>query len=256
MSNRWRVPARLAVTAIVAAFAVAALAGTAAGQSQGGSVKATGSRGHVGLGLSPSLMKSARWIRLKDGKQVYGVPLSIRVSHGKVLAHPAAYGNCVYCAPRRNAGSGMCMSSYPNTQGSYVFQYTCTNAANQEWIYAIGADYEPYIFAYNANNLCLNNFQDQFSNGSLMALWSCNSASAPMWFGVGVSNYSGYYLIHLFKSFGTWSNQCVTVLPNRPSDSPVEQWLCDKSSQWQAFSGPTDAVDPPEGGGPPEWTGE
>ena len=179
--------------------------------------------------------------------------MQVNVRKGKVLAHPAAYGNCVYCFQSQNAGSGMCMSSYPNSQGSYVDQYSCTNAANQEWILATWTDNMPYLFAYNAPGLCLNNFQFQFSNGARMALWSCNSNSTAMWFDMGISNYANYYLIHLYKSFGTWSNQCVTVLPGRPSGSAVEQWTCDKTSVWQAFTGSTSPVAIGEAS-PPEWS--
>jgi hypothetical protein len=243
MFSRCRAPTRLAIAVIVTGFAVAAFAGTAAGHGQGGAVH-TATTAHVGLGLSPSLMKSARWITLKDGKRVYGVPMTVRVSGGKLLAHPASYGGCGYCTARVNYGSGMCMSSYPNSQGSGVDQFSCNNSANQEWVYATLTDGEPYLFAYNSNNLCLNNYGFSFSNGNQMALWSCDSSSTSMWFGAGASNYGGYDLIHLFQGFGTWSHQCLTVLPGRPSGSAVEEWTCDKTSVWQAFSGLWTAIGP------------
>jgi hypothetical protein len=244
MFSRSRAPTRLAIVVIVAGLVAAPLAGTAAGHSQAGAVQ-TKAPAHIGLGLSPSLMKSARWITLKDGTKVYGVPMTIKVSGGKLLAHPASFGNNPYATARVNYGSGMCMSSYPNTQGSGVDQFAYNNSANQEWIYATYTDNEPYLFAYNANNLCLNNFGFSFSNGNQMALWSCSSSSIAMWFGAGASNYGGYELIHLFQSFGAWSHQCVTTLPGRPSGSAVEEWTCDKTSVWQAFSGLWDPPSPP-----------
>jgi hypothetical protein len=238
-----------AIAVVVAGLAVAAFAGTAVGHSESGA-KAKAAA-HVGLGLSPSLMKSARWITLRDGQRVYGVPLTIRVSGGKLLAHPASYGGCAYCSAHANYGSGQCMSSYPNTQGSPIEEYTCNNSANQEWVYASYTDNEPYLFAYNTNHLCLNNYGFSFSNGNKMALWSCSSGSVAMWFGAGASNYSGYELIHLFASYQKWSNQCVTVLPNRPAGSAVEEWTCDRGSTWQAFNGLWDGLAPPGAGDRP-----
>lgn len=248
--SRSRAPARLTIVVIVAGLAVAALTSTAVGHGQGNAGKANPSA-HVGLGLSPTVMKSARWITLKTGKRVYGVPVTVKISGGKLLAHPASYGACAWCSARVNRGSGMCMSSYPNTQGQAIEQYTCNNSPNQEWVYALGADYEPYLYAANTKNLCLNNYGFSFSNGNQMALWSCNSTSTAMWFGAGASNYSGYLLIHLFKAFGTWSLQCVTVLPNRPPGSAVEEWTCDKTSVWQAFSGQWEPGSPNDVGGGP-----
>lgn len=239
-----RVSTRLAIAVVVAGLAVMGLTSSALGQSHGAT--RAGARGPAVTKMSPGFMKSARGITLRNGEKVFGVRVVVKLSGGKMVARPASFGSCQYCSLRQNLGSGMCMSSYPNQQGHEVDQFACNGgAANQQWIYATYTDGEPYLFAYNANHLCLNNYGFSFSNGNKMALWSCNSASTAMWFGAGGSNWNGWLLVHLFSSFGTWSHQCVTTLPGRSSGAPIEEWTCDKTSSWQAFSGLWDALSPP-----------
>jgi hypothetical protein len=237
--RRGRAYARLAVVLVAASLAVMVFAGTAIGHGTE-PVKA-GASPTVAANLTPSLMKHARWIRLRDGKRVWGVPLTVKVSAGKLMAHPASYGNCIWCTSHNNLGSGMCISSYPNTQGPNVSEYGCNGSANQEWVYAAYTLNEPYLFAYGSNsNLCLNNYGGGFSNGNRIGLWSCNASAPSMWFGAGGSDWNGWLLLHLFKAFGTWSNQCVTTLPGAASGGPIDQWTCNIGSSWQAWGGDWD----------------
>jgi hypothetical protein len=238
-----RGPVRLAVVVVVAGLAVAAFAGSAVGHGDH-AARSDAARG-AALGVPPSLMKSARWITLRDGKRIRGVPLTIGLSRGRLVVQPRSYGNCAYCHSHNNRGSGMCMSSYPNSQGSGISEYGCNGGPNQEWVYAVYTDNEPYLFAYNANNLCLNNLGGGFSNGNRIGLWSCNSGAPSMWFGAGGSDWNGWLLLHLFSGFQTWSYQCVTTLPGRGNGGPIDQWTCDRGSTWQAWGGDWGAVSAP-----------
>lgn len=235
--NAVRLASRLAVGIAVAGLVITIATGSAIARSRP-DIRGDSSAS-AQTSASAGIMKSARWITLRDGRKVWGVPLSLRLNRGRIDAHAASWGTCYYCSERANLGSGMCMSSYPNVQGPYVSEYDCNNSANQEWIYVTETDYMPYLVAYNSNNLCLNNWGFGFSNGNRMGLYSCNSASIAMWFvaeGSDWENY-GYYLLHLYQAFGTPSNQCVTTLPGRPSGGPVDEWTCDPGSSWQAWGG-------------------
>ena len=235
------VPTRLVAVIVVATLAATVSAGSAAGH-------ASRPRTDLGLGatlgISPGLMKSARWITLRDGKRVFGVPVTFGVSHRRLVTRPRSYGNCMMCATHKNLGSGMCISSYPNSQGSGINEYGCNGDANQQWVYALYTDGMPYLFAYNTNNLCLNNLGGGFGNGYRIGLWSCNSGAASMWFGVGGSDWNGWLLVHLYNGFASWSHQCMTTLPGRGNGGPIDQWTCDRGSTWQAWGGDWSANSP------------
>jgi hypothetical protein len=122
-------------------------------------------------------------------------------------------------------------------------QYYCNGSANQEWIYE--TPNEGYIRAYNTSGdgLCLNNWGYSFANGNRMGLWSCDTSSPSMWMGIGGSNYTyeGAMMIHLFQG-ASWSHQCVTTYPGQGNGSAIGEWTCDKTSMWQSFLGPWQAV--------------
>lgn len=235
----WKQPftAMLIAAAVLVVLAVGVL-GNSRGQDPS-------SHGRAGV-----QMKGARWITLPDGKKVWGVPLVLQSKNGRVSAHLASYGVCTYCTSRRNLGSGLCMSSYPNIKGLSVKQYPCNGSANQEWIYAKGSGYGNNLLAYNSPQLCLDNRQGAFFNGNLQILWPCNSNSRPayaLWYGHGASFVAGrdYQVIHLSQGLGQLSHYCLTTRGNKTPGSPIVEWTCDPNSRNQAFSGDWEPLDPP-----------
>lgn len=189
-------------------------------------------------GLLSDTGRRGYWMTI-GGKRVWGVHVVLQVRNGSVVAHAAsACGTSGSC--HQNLGSGLCMSSYPNQQAQAIEQYSCNGSLNQSWTYFHYSDDMPYLKSDGAGvqkDLCLNNYGGGFSNGNKMALWSCESTSAAMWFGAGASSHSGYSLVHLYASIGRWSQQCLTTLGNTANGSPIEQWACNVNAANQQFDG-------------------
>jgi hypothetical protein len=181
----------------------------------------------------PALLRQhGHWFTF-GGKRVWGVRVTLQVGRKRIVAHIASADS------HRNRGSGLCMSSYPNTKGHEVDQYSCNGSGNQTWIYYQGTLAEPYLGAYGspAGSLCLNNYGGGFSDGNKQALWSCSSNSSAMWYQAGISNFSGYDLVHLFDGPGSWSKMCLTTLGDTSQGSPIEEWTCNRGAANQSFDG-------------------
>jgi Ricin-type beta-trefoil lectin domain-like len=210
-------PGRLVIVAAIAAIGATALIGGASASAST---------------IPKNLAKQARWVNL-HGRRVYGVPIVFqRDRHGRFIAH-AAWGNA---SQLKNAGSGLCMSSYPNKAGARVNQYACNGSINQQWLYGEGTGGHYNIFAYGGNKLCLDNSQGRLANGNSQILWGCfDGADTPRGYAIGGSATAGAYMFHLAKGPGASSNYCLTSLGNRSAGSPIVEWVCNKYSANQAF---------------------
>ncbi len=131
------------------------------------------------------------------------------------------------------------MSSYPDTKGSDVEEYTCNGSKNQSWDYAfsagLGAEGNWEFISVGAP-YCLDNYQTKFTDGNPQILWGCTSGSAiPLIYGVGISHVSGGYAIHTEQDYGEVSKYCLTSY----YAPKIEEYICNTYSANQAFSGAT-----------------
>jgi hypothetical protein len=202
---------RLAIAGTVAAAGALAIAGSAAA---GGS--------HAPRAHSHST------------RGVHSLPLVRGSSDGVSPAHSAfPIGTSVV-----NRGTGLCMSSYPNTQGTQVKQYTCNGSANQHWGEETGPDLIHYniVSVGSGLTLCLDNYQFKFVNNNKQILWPCFSGN-PFAEGYheGASAIANSFMLHLYDGLGSLSNYCVSSLGNTSQGSGLVEYVCNKNSRNQAF---------------------
>jgi hypothetical protein len=222
----------VAVTIGVVGGAISAQAGTAVHRSH--------KPGAGTLAPSASAMRHARWVTL-HGKRVLVAPVS-RAAAANAANSGIPWGTL------KNAGSGLCMSSYPDTVGAGVEQFPCTGSYNQEWVLVHdgpgwGLMNQGMVSntSQGTENGCLDNRGGViYSDGNPQIMWPCYGAgwNQGLNYGEGLAQTSGTQLLHTndwnYHNGQTW---CVTSYPNTAPGTTLSEWVCNKYSLNQSFYG-------------------
>jgi len=146
----------------------------------------------------------------------------------------------------RDAGTGLCLSSYPHEVGHGVEQWPCNGSYNQSWVYihdgpGWGLSNEGMVVntAQGPANGCLDNRGGEiFKNGNPQIMWPCDGDgwNLGLTYSSGVAQRPGTLLIHTndfaYHDGKTW---CVTSYPNKSPGSTMAEWVCNKYSLSQSF---------------------
>jgi Ricin-type beta-trefoil lectin domain-like len=187
---------------------------------------------------SDALMREARWVTL-DGRRVLAAPLSA-AGTGPVASSLFSW------ASLRNAGTGLCLSSYPDEKGHGVEQWPCNGSYNQNWMLVrLGAGWGLVSEGMVVNNSqgtvsgCLDNRGGEvFTNGNAQIMWPCygDGWNLGLTYFYGLAQKPGTILIHTndwaYHDGKTW---CVTSYPNKSWGSTMAEWACNKYSPDQSF---------------------
>jgi GH43 family beta-xylosidase len=159
-----------------------------------------------------------------DGTPNLGVP----VSTSTVLAAPAGE-NGPPAREIRNRHSNLCLDDYNHvtTPGAEVRQWTCSDAAVQDW-YLTDAGGGYHQIANRHSGLCLDNKDWGTTAGAPVQQWTCNGLAVQQWrvtalsggYSVLVNRHSGLCLDNF--NFGT------------APGAEVRQWTCNNNNaqQW------------------------
>lgn len=232
---------RSAGRSLVAVLVV--LAGTISVTVSATSASARGaSRASLGeaSGSSDALMREARWVTL-DGRRVLVAPLSAAAGKGSVAS--VASGLFPW-ASLRDAGTGLCLSSYPDEVGHGVEQWPCNGSYNQNWGLVNdgpgwGLESEGMVVKASLESGCLDNRGGEiFENGNSQIMWPClgDGWNWGLTYNYGLAQRLGTILIHTndfaYHDGKTW---CVTSYPNKSPGSAMAEWVCNKYSPNQSF---------------------
>lgn len=199
------------------------------------------SRASLGEVLRPSdaLMREARWVTL-HGRRVLVAPVSAAVGKASVASGAIPWESV------RDAGTGLCLSSYPHEVGHGVEQWPCNGSYNQSWVYihdgpGWGLSNEGMVVntPQGPANGCLDNRGGEvFKNGNPQIMWPCDGDgwNLGLTYSSGVAQRPGTLLIHTndfaYHDGKTW---CVTSYPNTSPGSTMAEWVCNKYSLNQSF---------------------
>jgi len=161
-----------------------------------------------------------------DGTPNLGVP----VSTSTVLAAPSGENGTLPAAREiRNRHSNLCLDDYNHvtTPGAEVRQWTCSDAAVQDW-YLTDAGGGYVQIANRHSGLCLDDYNHVTTPGAEVRQWTCNSLAVQQWrvtalgggYSVLVNRHSGLCLDNY--NFGT------------APGAEVRQWTCNNNNaqQW------------------------
>ena len=193
---------------------------------------------------SASLVKDARWVTLNGRRQLVA-PVSAQAA--KAATAHAASG--IPWGTLKNAGTGMCLSAYPDVVGQPAEQRPCNNSYNQHWVLIHNGpgwslENEGMIVKNSPNgpvNGCLDNRGGEvYANGNPQIMWPCydHGWNWGLDYGLGIAQTKGTQLIHTngFRSSNgkTW---CVTTYPGTTPGTPISEWVCSKYAPNQSFYG-------------------
>lgn len=174
-----------------------------------------------------SLKKRARWTIL-DGR---------RVEVASPAGSPVAHASAVPWGQLRNAGDGLCMSSYPDQSGAQATQWNCNGSANQHWVFihdGPGWGLANQGMVNGSQTWCLDDYQGRQSDGNPEIMWPCYASwSWAIDTTQGGSAVGNDVLLH---TDGGQGHYCVTSFPGTSSGSGLSEWLCNIHSANQAFT--------------------
>lgn len=184
--------------------------------------------------LPPALARTGHWATF-HGRRIWEIPLTLQMTRSGTPVAKAANAS----SQLSNLTTGLCLSGYPTTLGSQMTQWYCNGSQNQQWYLFFNFSFGNTWELLNGDGYCMDNYQNRTTDNNPQINWSCtNGSTIPLTKWVGVSNWSGYYLIHNDKLEGTPSNECVSGL-GHGNGTGIVQWLCNRGSSNQAFAGAT-----------------